>query len=178
MSLGFNGRRAVWAVLAFLVGIAILVMLTRGCKSGQRLAGPDKVSVESMEAIPLEVILELPGLEEYLTSAEPPMTLGKFVHLGCALIIDNDAQNLVYTHDPDCLSVVLPDAAGFDLVISYTDASCRWEPTFEVSRTEDLLHFTIDKTSDRGGCDDMRIPLAKGIQLKDKAAWELGKASG
>ena len=98
------------------------------------------------------------------------MALGKFVHLGCALIIDDDAQHLIYTDDPDCPSVVLPDAAGFDLVISYTDASCRWEPTFEVNRTEGLLHFTINKTRDRGGCEDMRIPLAKGVQIKEQAS--------
>ncbi|MCY3636469.1 MAG: hypothetical protein OXH23_12775 [bacterium] len=170
MALDFGQRRALWAVLAVFVGLAILFVQVRGCKSGQRLAGKAKGSVESIEQVPLEYILELPGLEEYLSSTEPPMALGKFVHLGCALIIDDDAQHLIYTDDPDCPSVVLPDAAGFDLVISYTDASCRWEPTFEVNRTEGLLHFTINKTRDRGGCEDMRIPLAKGVQIKEQAS--------
>ena len=166
MALDFSQRRALWAVLAVFVGLAILFIQIRGCKSGQRLAGKAKGSVESMEQIPLEDVLELPGLEEYLSSAEPPLTLGKFVNLGCALIIDDDSQHLIYTDDPDCPSVVLSDAAGFDLVISYTDAACRWEPTFKVGRTDDLLHFTIDKNRDRGGCDDMRLLLAKGVRLK------------
>ena len=170
MALDFGQRRALWAVLAVFVGLAILFIQIRGCKSGQRLAGKAKGSVESIEQVPLEDILELPGLEERLSSIEPPMTLSKFVHLGCALIIDDDAQHLIYTDDPDCPSVVHPDAAGFDLVISYTDAACRWEPTFEVNRTEDLLHFTINKTRDRGGCEDVSIPLAKGVQLKEQVS--------
>lgn len=170
MALDFGQRRALWAVLAVFVGLAILIIQVRGCKSGQRLGGQAKGSVESMEEIPLEVVLELPGLEEYLSSTEPPMTLGKFINLGCALIVDDDAQPLVYTDDPDCPSVVLSDAAGFDLVISYTDASCRWEPTFVVGRVDDLLHFTIDKSRDRGGCDDMRLLLAKGVRLEEQTS--------
>ncbi|MDE0604006.1 MAG: hypothetical protein OXI18_06330 [bacterium] len=170
MALDFGQRRALWAVLAVFVGLAILFVQVRGCKSGQRIGGQAKGSVESMEQIPLEDVLELPGLEEDLSSAEPPMTLGEFINLGCALIIDDDAQHLVFTDDPDCPSVVLADAAGFDLVISYTDAFCRWEPTFVVSRTDDLLHFTINKSRDRGGCDDMRLLLAKGVQLKEQAS--------
>lgn len=163
-------RRAIWAVLALAVVLALVITLTRSCKGGQRLAGQAKGSVESIEQVPLEDILELPGLEEHLSAADPPLTLGEFVNLGCALIIDDDAQHLVYTDDPDCPSVVLADVAGFDLLISYTDASCRWEPTFVVGRTSRLLRFTIDKGRDRGGCDDMRLLLAKGIRLKEQAS--------
>lgn len=170
MALDFGQRRALWAVLAVFVGLAILFIQIRGCKSGQRLAGKAKGSVESIEQVPREVVLGLPGLEESLSSTEPPTTFSKFVNLGCALIINENVLHLVYTDDPDCPSVALPEAAGFDLVISYTDASCRWEPTFEVNRTEDLLHFTINKSRDRGGCDDMSIPLAKGVQLKVQAS--------
>ena len=170
MAQGPSRRRVIWAVLALAVVLALAITLTRSCKGGQRLAGQAKGSVESMEEIPVQDLSELPGLAERLASVEPPMTFGEFVHLGCALVIDDDVLHLVYTDDPDCLSVVLPEAAGFDLVISYTDASCRWEPTFEVNRTQDLLHFTINKTRDRGGCDDMSIPLAKGVQLKEQAS--------
>ena len=169
MAQGPSRRRAIWAVLGLAVVLALAITLTRSCKGGQRLAGQAKGSVESMEQVPREVVLGLPGLEESLSSTKPPMTLSKYVYLGCALIIDDDAQHLVYTEDPNCPSVVLADAAGFDLVISYTDASCRWEPTFVVGRTGKLLHFTIDKSRDRGGCDDTMLLLAKGIRIKEQA---------
>ena len=166
MALDFGQRRALWAVLAVFVGLTVLFIQVRGCLSGQRLAGEAKGSIESMEEIPIDVVLEMPGLDERLSSLEPPLTVSKFINLGCALIVDDNVQHLVDTDDPDCPSVVLPEVAGFDLVISYTDASCRWEPTFEVNRAEGLLQFTINKTRDRGGCDDIGLLLAKGIQLK------------
>ena len=177
LALGFSRRRAFWVVLAFLVGLAILIGLVRGCKGGQRLAGEAKEYVHSMEEIPIEDILELPELAEYLSSAEPASNPGDFINMSCGQIIAEEVQHLIYAEDPDCSSVVLANALGFDLVISYTDAACRWEPTFIVGVTDNLLHFTIDRSKDRGGCDDMKLFFAKGIQLKDKAALELGKVS-
>lgn len=170
MAQGSSRRRAIWAVMALAAVLAIAITLTHSCKGGQRLTGQARGSVESIEQVPIEGILDLPGLEEHLSSSEPPLTLIKFVRLDCALIIDDDAQHLVYTDDPDCPSVVLADAAGFDLVIYYTDAACRWEPTFVVERIDGLLRFTIDKGGDRGGCDDMGLQLAKGIRLKELAS--------
>ena len=157
-------------MLAVAVGIVLAVMLVRGCRGGQRITGEATGQVQSVEEVPIEHILEFPELAEHLSSAEPPMTPGDFINLRCAQIVDDDIEHLVYTEDADCFSVVLTYALGYDMVLSYTDAACQYPPTFEVLRTEDQLHFNIDKGIDRGHCDDMGVLVAKGIRLASQPA--------
>ena len=170
MALPFIQRRARWAMLAVAVGIVLAVMLVRGCRGGQRITGEAARQVQSFEEVPIEHILEFPELAERLSSAEPPMTPGDFINLRCAQIVDDDIEHQVYTEDADCFSVVLPYALGYDMVLSYTDASCQYPPTFEALRTEDQLHFKIDRGIDRGNCDDARVFAARGIQLANQPA--------
>lgn len=56
------------------------------------------------------------------------------------------------------------------MVLSYTDAACQHPPTFEALRTENQLHFKIDKGIDRGNCDDTRVFVVKGIRLESQPA--------
>ena len=157
-------------MLIVAVGIVLAVILVRGCRSGQRITGEATEQIHSIEEVPIEHILEFPELAERLSSAEPPMTPGDFINLRCAQIVDDDIEHLVYTEDAGCLSVVLSHALGYDMVISYTDAACQYPPTFEALRTENQLHFNIDRGTDRGNCDDMRVLVAKGIRLANQPA--------
>lgn len=157
-------------MLAVAVGIVLAVMLVRGCRGGQRITGEAAGQVQSFEEVPIEHILEFPELAERLSSAEPSMTPGDFINLRCAQIVDDDIEHLVYTEDADCFSVVLSYALGYDMVLSYTDASCQYPPTFEALRTEDQLHFNIHKGINRGNCDDARVFVSKGIRLASQPA--------
>ena len=167
MARGTAKRRPVWTVMALAAVLSIAIMVTQSCKGSQRPIRDPEGQVESIEDIPVEDLWESQEFREYLFSAEPPMTLGTFAHLGCTQIIDADAQHLIYTQDADCPSVVLGDAMGFDLVISYTVGGC--PSTLDVGRTDDLLHFTIDRTIGRGDtCPSISIPHVKGIQLEQQ----------
>ena len=157
-------------MLIVAVGIVLAVILVRGCRSGQRITGEAAEQIHSIEEVPIEHILEFPELAERLSSDELSMTPGDFINLRCAQIVDDDIEHLVYTEDTGCLSVVLPNALGYDMVLSYTDAACQYPPTFEALRTENQLHFNIDRGTDRGNCDDMRVLVAKGIRLANQPA--------
>ena len=176
MAPGTGQWRPVRAILTLTAGLAIATLVSHGCTGGQghdeqvlaglRLGGQAKEAVESIEDIPAENLLKSQEFRGYLHSTEPPLTLGKFIHLGCTQIVKSDAQHLLYTDDPDCPSVVLSDAAGFDLVISYTDGYCPREPTLDVRWIDHQLHFTIDKYEDRGGvCEDIAVPHVKGVRF-------------
>ncbi|WP_420640285.1 hypothetical protein [Candidatus Poriferisocius sp.] len=151
------------------VGIVVAVFVVRSCQGGERLSGNGVQWVESIEDIEVEEILELPELADDLASADPPMTPGEFINLNCAQLIHTDVGHRISAFGAECTAVLTPHTLGFDLVLSYTDGSCRYPPTIEVTAIQGLLHFTIDKTRDRGGCDDMRLFLAKGIRLVDPA---------
>ena len=157
-------------MLIVAVGIVLAVILVRGCRSGQRITGEATEQIHSIEEVPIEHILEFPELAERLSSDELSMTPGDFINLHCAQIVDDDIEHLVYTEDAGCLSVVLSHALGYDMVISYTDAACQYPPTFEALRTENQLHFNIDRGTDRGNCDDIRVLVAKGIRLANQPA--------
>ena len=163
-------RRPVWTVVALAVLLAVATMLTQSCSGGKRPNQDAEERIESIEEIPVDALWESREFRGYLYSIEPPMTLGKFVHLGCTQIIDDDAQHLIYTQDADCPSIVLGDAMGYDLVISYNDAFCTNEPALDVQWVEGQLHFTIDKAKDRGECDDIAIPHLKGIRLEKQTS--------
>ncbi len=168
MQSGTNQRWPAWAVPITSTALVIASLVAHGCMGGQ-MDGDAKRQVQSIEEISVEALWESREFREYLHSVEPPMTLGKFVHLGCTQIIDDDAQHRIFTQDADCPSIVLADAMGFDLVISYTDAYCTRGATLDVGWSNRLLHFTINKT-DRGECEEIAIPHAKGIRLKGEAS--------
>lgn len=171
MAQGPAHRRPVWTVMALAALLTVASIVTQSCSGGQRPNRDAEERIKSIEDIPVEALWESREFRGYLYPIEPPMTLGKFVHLGCTQIIDDEAQHLIYTQDADCPSVVLGDAMGFDLVISYTDGVCPRELMLDVGWRDDLLHFTIDKTKDRGGvCENIAIPHVKGIRLEKQAS--------
>lgn len=150
-----------------IAGIIIVlgIMLIRSCNGGQRLTGDAVKWVGSTEEVPVDEILESSALIHHLSSTEPPISLHNVFELDCAQIIDSDIQHRIFAKSPDCMSFVLPHALGFDLLIYYTDAACKYPATFELKRTQGLLHIRVDKGKNRGTCELVSAPNAMGITL-------------
>ena len=165
MAQGFNQRYAYFGILLLLVAFFLVVLLVRSCDGGLRVEGDAKGRVESVAQIPYMEAREFPALVDYLGHPASPKA-SAFYELDCSQIVRDGIAHLVYTDDTDCPSLSLSDVMGYDVMANYWDAACSRSPKLVAQDINGKIAFTVNTTGNRGSCDDMSVPSALGITLK------------
>ena len=158
-------RRYAWfGLLLVFAAIVLAVLWMRSCL-GLRVQGDAQGRVESVTQVPYMEARGIPALVDYLGHPSSPKA-SAFYQLDCSLIVRDDIAHLVYTDDADCPSLSLPDVMGYDVMTNYWDAACSRPPKLVAQDIDGKIAFTVDTTGNRGSCDDMGVPSAFGIKLK------------
>ena len=165
MAQGFNQRYAFGGMLLVLAVFVLVVFLVRSCDGGLRFEGDARGSVDSVTQVPYMEAREFPELADYLGHPASPKA-SAFYQLDCSQIVRDGIAHLVYTDDTGCPSLLLPDAMGYDVIANYWDAACSKPPKLVARDIDGKIAFTVDTTGNRGSCDDMSVPSAFGIKLK------------